>query len=481
MTATVFVQMYHPALDNVRVECPQDAVDEYEARGWIVVDGNAPAPAATYLTPGTGDLRYLKLGDVGKSGTTTGDALSAAYVTPLVASVAWIGDSITANGVAVGAYGNSFRRTYGYMTWAAMRLGQSLSDLGNFGVPGERSDQIAARFGTALATGAGIVGLLAGTNDVIQGRTLSQAQASITTMLDAARAGGRLLVIGTVPPSNGLSSGQKTMLLDLNDWIRRLPATRGSSVLVVDFFRVLVDDAGLFDAAAVQADGIHPNSGGAARMGKLWAETVAPFLPDVDRLETSAANSSAALAIARANYLANPLLTGTTGTLAGGATGAVADAWSIRSLNGVGTIALAAGKVARTDGYPGEWQRLALTAGRAEFRRSLTTGLPPVGAKIRAQLEMSEDAGAAGITTHGLMLRIYAPGFASVLAETYDAYLDSDTWPAEDPITDGALMTPDLTIPAGAGVLEVSYLFGAASGSPSRTVRLSRCSAPLVP
>lgn len=77
---TTFVMIYHPALGNVQVTVPEQAVDDYEARGWVLVDGNAPPPSSLDLTAALGDLRYLKLADVSTSGTTTGDALRAAYV-----------------------------------------------------------------------------------------------------------------------------------------------------------------------------------------------------------------------------------------------------------------------------------------------------------------------------------------------------------------------------------------------------------------
>lgn len=76
---TTFVMIYHPALGNVQVTVPEQAVDDYEARGWVLVDGNAPPPSSLDLTAALGDLRYLKLADVSTSGTTTGDALRAAF------------------------------------------------------------------------------------------------------------------------------------------------------------------------------------------------------------------------------------------------------------------------------------------------------------------------------------------------------------------------------------------------------------------
>lgn len=408
-------------------------------------------------------------------------AATKRYTPQLLNSVAWIGDSITAMGLPLGVLNNPYRTTRGYMTWAAIWLRQRLVDLGNFGVSGERSDQIAARFPSVLNTGAAIIGLLCGTNDIKQSYSLTSIQANITTMLNQAQAARRLVVIGTVPPSTGYGTVENTTLLNLNDWIRRLPVTRGG-VIVVDFYRVLVDSAGAFPAALQIGDGTHPSSAGAARMGKLWADTVGPFIQPIDRLETSVWNTASQLAIARANLTGNPLLTGTTGTLAGGATGSVASSWALRSQGGSGTIVAAASKVARTDFYPGEWQQIALTGGVAEVRQTVSTNLPAAGTKVRAAVEFSENAGVSGVISHGLTLRFFAPAFASELAEVHDAYVPSgDSWPTEIPVASGAMMTPEFAIPPNTGVIEATYWFGATTGSPTRTARISRLSVTTVP
>lgn len=81
---TVFIAMYHPGLPGEpQVLAPEEAEDAYAAKGWLVVDGNTPAPEPIYLTPGVGDLRYLKLSDPGDPNSTGGAALRAAFDTVL--------------------------------------------------------------------------------------------------------------------------------------------------------------------------------------------------------------------------------------------------------------------------------------------------------------------------------------------------------------------------------------------------------------
>jgi hypothetical protein len=61
VTATAFVEMYHPLLDNLIVDVPVQAADDYAARGWLLVDPDAiPVVVHPYLTQAAGDSRYVR-------------------------------------------------------------------------------------------------------------------------------------------------------------------------------------------------------------------------------------------------------------------------------------------------------------------------------------------------------------------------------------------------------------------------------------
>jgi lysophospholipase L1-like esterase len=86
--------------------------------------------------------------------------------------------------------------------WWAMRANPEL-ELRNFGVYGERTDQIAARFAEAVE-GADALVVQGGINDVVQGRPVEQAAANIAGMLHRARhAGLRVAVADVLPWNNG--------------------------------------------------------------------------------------------------------------------------------------------------------------------------------------------------------------------------------------------------------------------------------------
>lgn len=396
--------------------------------------------------------------------------LSSTYAQLRKNSIVHIGDSITANGVATTAYNSSpYRRTRGFMTWGAARLGQRLTDLGNAGVAGERSDQILTRFDTAVTAKApGYVHILAGTNDVAQSVSAATIEANLTSMLTKAQAAGIRPIIGTIPPRTANTSAQNAVCLDVNQWIRNLAVTN-KGIIVVDYWKVLVDTSGTFDSTCTSDGGTHPNSKGAARMGKVYADVLAE-VPAVDPLTISALDASGALAVAQPNLYAGPLMTGTAGTTQNGGSGTVATSWNLRERDG-GTTNAVASKVARTDFIAGEWQQVAAAGtGIAAIRQSITTGFS-AGQVVQGFAEIQEDAGASTVTSHGLLIRGNQAGFAGITFELYDMFLDTgDTWPTEYPLTAGAsLMTPSFAIPANTGIIEIFYF-----GNGTRTSRVSR-------
>lgn len=60
MSTTPFVLMYNPTLGNRQAKVSLKAVDDWARTGWLLVDGQTPAPTNTFLTPAAGDLRYLQ-------------------------------------------------------------------------------------------------------------------------------------------------------------------------------------------------------------------------------------------------------------------------------------------------------------------------------------------------------------------------------------------------------------------------------------
>src|SRR5581483_6369825 len=115
--------------------------------------------------------------------------------------VACLGDSITEGS----PYWDS-RRQRGivegqWQHWAALRHPDL--ELRNFGIYGERTDEIAARFDVSIV-GVDAVIVQGGINDVAQGRPVDAAAANLSALVERARSLGlRVAVCDVLPWNNG--------------------------------------------------------------------------------------------------------------------------------------------------------------------------------------------------------------------------------------------------------------------------------------
>ena len=88
----------------------------------------------------------------------------------------------------------------------------------NRGVNGERSDEIAARFDRdVLAHRPQVVVIIAGVNDVYQGRNVSHVTAQLAGMYARVRAAGAALVAGTIVPYNTATQDQNARMRAINE------------------------------------------------------------------------------------------------------------------------------------------------------------------------------------------------------------------------------------------------------------------------
>jgi lysophospholipase L1-like esterase len=97
----------------------------------------------------------------------------------------------------------------------------------NEGVNGERADEIRARFerGVVIEKPRFVV-ILAGVNDVYQGRDLKETEADLLWMYERARRAGVEPVAASVMPFTRASREQNARLRALNDWIAKTAAAR---------------------------------------------------------------------------------------------------------------------------------------------------------------------------------------------------------------------------------------------------------------
>ena len=143
----------------------------------------------------------------------------------------------------------------------------------NRGVNGERSDEIAARFDRDVAAHRpDVVIVIAGVNDVYQGRPAEHVTAQLDSIYRRALAQGIRVVAGSIVPYNTATPDQNARMHAINDWIRTA-AERGAGIRWVDTRRAAAAPDNI-DRLASSPDELHPDIDGYRRM----AEALMPAL-----------------------------------------------------------------------------------------------------------------------------------------------------------------------------------------------------------
>jgi lysophospholipase L1-like esterase len=147
----------------------------------------------------------------------------------------------------------------------------------NRGVNGERSDQIAARFDRdVLANRPRVVVIIAGVNDVYQGRSVESVTAQLKAMYAKAAAAKIPVVAGAIVPYNTATPEQNAKMHAINDWIRS-EAAREPNVTFADTRKAAARPDNI-DLLAGSPDGLHPDVAGYRRMAEAIAPAILEFL-----------------------------------------------------------------------------------------------------------------------------------------------------------------------------------------------------------
>ena len=130
----------------------------------------------------------------------------------------------------------------------------------NRGVAGERADQVRARFERdVLPARPRFVVVLAGVNDVYQGRDPRETKADLRWMYARARRAGVEPVAASVMPFSRATRVQAARLRELNAWIKAEAASEGTAFCDLGAATASKADP---DALAGSPDGLHPDRAG---------------------------------------------------------------------------------------------------------------------------------------------------------------------------------------------------------------------------
>jgi lysophospholipase L1-like esterase len=136
----------------------------------------------------------------------------------------------------------------------------------NRGVNGERSDQVGARFDRDVVEARPhAVVVIAGVNDIYQGRSAQTVTRELEAIYASAQAARIPVVAGSIIPYDSASADANARMHEVNDWIRAHARAHPRAVIFCDT-RAAAAAPGTPDRLAATADGLHPTADGYKRM-----------------------------------------------------------------------------------------------------------------------------------------------------------------------------------------------------------------------
>jgi lysophospholipase L1-like esterase len=144
----------------------------------------------------------------------------------------------------------------------------------NHGVNRERTEQIAARFDRDVAAHrpAAVV-ILAGVNDVYEGRDSDSVIASLRAIYDRAAAAGIPVVAASIVPYDTATPAQNARMHEINAWIAA-EAERDPRITFADTRRAAASPENI-DRLSGSPDGLHPDVDGYRRMAEVIGAALA--------------------------------------------------------------------------------------------------------------------------------------------------------------------------------------------------------------
>ena len=315
-------------------------------------------------------------------------------------SVIIFGDSITANNTSSGGAFN-YAPANGYWNWANALLGQRYKLLRNAGIGGNwTSDMLNRLYSDVLFYRPDIVVVLGGTNDISNNVPVATTITNLTTIYERILSTGSSVVAMTILPraAAGITTAQRNRLMQINNWIREYTYTRPNIILCDAFFAFAdASNATSDPVTTYTSDGLHPNSIGARVVGNELYKVLNVLTPASNRSVNGQADVFDATDNPTGNMMVNGMLQILGASSGTGFAGNNPNNFTIQRL--AGTSTWTGSTNARTDGYPGNWYRAAITGGtlateQFEFRQNLsgpTAGgtTYQIGDQLYAEVELN--------------------------------------------------------------------------------------------
>ena len=128
-----------------------------------------------------------------------------------------------------------------------------------------------------------MVVIIAGVNDVYQGRTAQHVKHQLAAMYQRAHDEGISVVAGTIIPYNTATAEQNARMHEINEWIRAR-AKSDPRIVFVDT-RAAVAAPGRPDILASSPDGLHPDAAGYRKMADALEPAVRQALRPRERVK----------------------------------------------------------------------------------------------------------------------------------------------------------------------------------------------------
>jgi lysophospholipase L1-like esterase len=341
----------------------------------------------------------------------------------------------------------------GILSWANTILRKRLDFVKNGGIGGDTVAQMLARLPALLSTysPSWVIGL-GHINSVSADVTAAAIIADLSSIFNMVEATGARISWGTDWASSVATTPQRAVLYAVNEWLRGQAMARPGFVFV-DYQAVFADPTTGNPASGYASDGLHQDSAGAIVLGGKLAEALLPYLSRTDRLVASNDDPT--------NLISNGMMVGNSG--------GISTSWGPATSVLTGTPT----KVARTDGFPGEWQQVVVAgaSGFYFFRFIVNIGATlAVGDNIFFECEFETDAG--GWTAYKFFAQIQAFGSfpGGTVTQVIDMAHPTGSANAAVRTPAGIFRTPVLTVPATTTSVQVGVMVEGGAG----TFRMAR-------